>query len=226
MRSFRKPRAGNFKISGPISSKKSGPSNHHIIPMHQRRAALIAQNRLDLARPVPGDLAGLRRRIAHQALAQHPPSGDRIATGSPRPKLPETLVTPAGSRLFPARRAVTAPASSTSSPLGFIALIQRLRATCGSAAGTNQVRFAPSASAFRGRNTDPSMIAMAQPPGDGGLGGQKLGLHPALRHARNRIAGHRLDLGRDRLDHVKPGGAGVFLGVGGVKSVDIGQQHS
>ena len=40
-----------------------------------------------------------------------PPSGPRITTASPRSKLPSTRVTPAESRLLPARNARAAPAS-------------------------------------------------------------------------------------------------------------------
>ncbi len=45
-------------------------SYHHIVPVNQRGPPGIAQDRLDLTRPVPGNRPGLGGGVAHQPLAQ------------------------------------------------------------------------------------------------------------------------------------------------------------
>src|SRR5688572_32104228 len=71
---------------------------------------------------------------------------------------------PAGSSDRPDFRAASAPASTTSVPVGFSEpAIQRLRAVFGSEAGRNHEQVPPSRIACSGFMRRPSAIAMRQP---------------------------------------------------------------
>src|SRR6267154_1073081 len=73
-------------------------------------------------------------------------------------------MTPAGKRLFPARNAVTAPASIVSVPLGSSEpAIQRFRAVTGLAGVRNQVQRPPSAMACSGCSILPDAISIWVP---------------------------------------------------------------
>src|SRR5579883_3437135 len=73
-------------------------------------------------------------------------------------------MTPAGSRLFPARRAFTAPASIVKVPLGSSEpAIHRLRAVIGLAGVRNEVQRPPSAIAASGWVILPEAISMWVP---------------------------------------------------------------
>ena len=107
-------------------------------------AAAIAEHGLDLGR------SSARRSVAHRRRHRQRgrgrsrgPSGDRIATASPRAKLPSTRLTPAGSRLLPGAARRTAPAS-TMSAAGRLSVpaIQRLRAASGLPLGREPGRSA------------------------------------------------------------------------------------
>src|SRR3954447_9794649 len=93
------------------------------------------------------------------------PSSVLTTTASPRRNAPSQLVTPIGSRLAPPRRALVAPASTTSVPFGSRApAIQVLRAVAGLEGGRNQVARAPSATRRSGFFGLPSAISICVPP--------------------------------------------------------------
>src|SRR6185369_10101676 len=73
-------------------------------------------------------------------------------------------ITPAGSRLLPARSAATAPASMVNVPFGSSEpAIQRLRAVTGLAGVRNQVQRPPSAMACNGCSILPDAISICVP---------------------------------------------------------------
>ncbi len=192
--------------------------------MDQCRPTGIAQDRLDLCRVMTGDGPRFGCGIRISPVARRWPAWSVIATGSPRPKSPCTCVTPAGSSDLPRPSARRAPSSTMTVPLGFIAAIQRFRASCGSASGRNHVVRAPCATADSGRRTDPRNRHRTSARHRGARRHQ-LGLHAALGQARHGVAAHRLDLGGDRLDHRQMAGRRIGLGVRRIEPVDIRQQQ-
>src|SRR6266700_4180856 len=86
-------------------------------------------------------------------------------TASPRANCPSTRMTPAGNRLLPARKALTAPASMVRVPFGSRdPAIHRLRAVTGLAGVRNQVQRPPSDIACSGCSILPDAISIWVPP--------------------------------------------------------------
>ena len=121
-------------------------------------AAAIAEERLDFGRPLADDLPRVVEVVGDEPAAD---LARRRRRGSPPRRRvrsrPSTAVTPAGSRLLPARSAAAAPASTVTAPRGSrCPAIQALRRCAGVACGANQVQRAPGveraqADAARGR---------------------------------------------------------------------------
>ena len=110
------------------------------------------------------------------------------------------------------------PRRRSTSPRGFIAAIQRLRAVCGSVCGRNQVAGAPPRQRPE-RTLHGALGDRHGAPAPGGrLGRHQLGPHAALRQAGPHIARHRLDLGGDRSQPVEAACIGIAARIGGVEA--------
>jgi hypothetical protein len=109
----------------------------------------MAQNRFNVARVVARNRAGIRAGIRDQPLPQRAPfqtvNGNRIAALEFALDRAQT----GRQQRFALAKGATAPASIRSTPRGFIAPIQRLRAKRGSSWGANHVARAPSPMARR-----------------------------------------------------------------------------
>ena len=174
---------------------------------------------------MPGNLARLSRSIAHQTLAENRPIGCQYRHGLTPAKAAGHLGHPGRKQAFARtqRRHRTRVQRQVALRLHRVdpAFPRDLRVggrdePCPICTIGQSLQWARNR-AFHDRHRATA--------GDGGLGGHQFGFHPALRHATDRIACHRLDLGRDGFHDIKAGGSGVFLGVGGVKPVDVGQKH-
>ena len=111
-------------------------------------------------------------------------------------------LTPAGSRLLPLRRARRPrPASMMSRPIGTsVPAIQRLRDCSGVALARNQVQCLALGDAAAGMQLVARGDHHVAAGGERDLAGLDLGDHAARAQAGHRLAGHRLDLGRDLAD--------------------------
>ena len=171
-----------------------------------------------------GDGPGLDSGVTHQTLAQN--IADRVQNGH-RIAAPEGARHrrhPGGQQAFAGQQRLDRPGVQPQlaarlhrvDPAFARGLRVALRHEPGAGRPLGQCRQRTQHRAFHDRH--------GAAPRHGGLGRQKLGLHAALGQARDRIARHRLDLRRNRLDQVETLGFGVQFGIGRIKAVDIGQQ--
>ena len=165
------------------------PSEHHVVAVDQRRAALVAEDRLgDPVRPVARDeprLLGSRSRPGPGRATAPSGASDRRRDRRGRSR-PRRAVTPAGSSDLPRaerrrpRRRRPRLARAASSPA-----IQRLRAALRVAVGHEPgAARAVVERASAAVDRRPSVIAMAQPAPRRDPGRHQLGLHAALGQRR------------------------------------------